>query len=859
MLTRTERAWPTLTALFLLSTSCAPQPEPSAPRHPVVRGSTGTTSASPRPNARAGGGRLVGAVREQGRFLLYVKGTLLATVHHQGMKSGLYQSRRVVKIAGQTLVTRLTVTPDERGHWKRIELHKPGGPLLATRKGGQVVYTHRGKKTALKLPREAVLYESQAPALMSSLIEAYDRARGGEQTVKMFPLGGRVASVRLRLDWTRTLTVGKQRHQVSRFTVAMQSGSVDVYVDARGRVLLVDIPIRYAYWVRSGFASIRPRPVVDPKLSKPVFKVRVERNVKIPMRDGLRLATTIFRPARAGKYPVILVRTPYKKEMNELDARFYATRGYAVALQDVRGRFASPGKWEPFVNEGKDGHDTIEWLARQPWSTGKVGMIGASYVGWVQWWAAAERPKHLVTIIPNVSPPDPFFNIPYEYGVFFLLGAIWWAEILETGATGSLDGVAMQKIGDRRYGDLLKHLPVIDLDKRILGKKNAYWRKWISHPTNDAYWRRASFMHKLKGVSIPVFHQSGWFDGDGIGSKLNFAAMKKHHHRYQKLVLGPWGHTARATRRHAGRDFGPRALVDLQRMYLRWFDRWLKGVQNSIEREPLVQIFVMGTNTWLKGDTYPLKGTRMERWYLSSGGHANTSAGDGILTKVRPVRRARSDRYIYDPGDPTPDPRFWQPPRRKKGQVISGDRLKAQAQAHHAKVTRSRSDILVYTSAPMAHRYTFAGPMSAVIHASTTARDTDWFVRLCEVDAKGKIFVLAQGKIRARFRASMSRPRLLVKGRVYRYEIDLWQTGITIPKGARLRVEIASAAFPFFSRNLNTGGHNETETRHVKATQTILHDRRHPSYVLLPRIPTRLVNRAAARAATPPRPTRGRP
>jgi len=830
-------------ALALAGLTCSPKPEPNRPAHPVDPQRRDTPPVRHKPD-----------VRDLGQFHLFIKGTPVVTVSFQWLRNGLYQSRRTVKLAGQTLVTKLIVTPDAQGRWKKIELRKPGGFLLAERRGARVLYTHRGKKTAFEYTSGAVLYEAQAPALMAGLTDRYDRRKGGQQTLQMLAVGGRMTPVQLRLDWTRQLRVGKTRLQVSRFTVAFRSGSLQMYTDLTGRVLLVDIPLRYAYWARKGYASLRPTAPTDPNLSKPTFRVRVERNVKIPMRDGVSLSTLVFRPIRPGRYPVILIRTPYKKEMNTLDARFYATRGYAVAVQDVRGRFGSPGVWEPFANEAADGHDAVEWLAKQPWSTGKVGMVGGSYVGWVQWWAASERPPHLVTIIPNVSPPDPFYNIPYEYGVFYLLGAIWWAEILETRATGSLDGVAFHKIGDRRYGEELKHLPVIDLDVKLLGKKNAYWRKWIAHPTNDAYWKRSSFSHKLGRVKIPVFHQSGWFDGDGIGSKLNYAQMRKHRHRYQKLVLGPWGHTDRATRRHGGRDFGPRALMDLQRQYLRWFDRWLKGVKNGIDTEPLVEIFVMGTNAWLRGKTYPLAGTKMEKWYLASGGKANTTGGDGVLSPKRPAPRAKPDRYVYDPGDPTPDPRYWMPPKRKKGQVLSGEKLKTAAEKHHAKVTATRKDILVYTSAPFAKRYTFAGPLSAVIYAATTAKDTDWFVRLSEVDAKGKIFTLVQGKIRARFRRSMSRPTLLKKNRVYKYKLDLWQTGITIAKGARLRVEVASAAFPFFSRNLNTGGHNETETKFVKATQTIHHSRRYPSHILLPAIPTARVNKAAAAASpTPPR------
>ncbi len=340
------------------------------------------------------------------------------------------------------------------------------------------------------------------------------------------------------------------------------------------------------------------------------YEVTLDKDVGVPMRDGLKLATDIYRPDAEGQFPVILVRTPYKKEMNELQAKYFARRGYVYAVQDCRGRFSSPGKWDPFFNEPEDGYDTIEWLAAEPWSNGKVGMIGASYLGWVQWWAARENPPHLVTIIPNVAPPDPYFNIPYEYGAFFMFGAIWWADILEQDATADLSGKAFSEIMEKKYAKILRHLPVIELDEIVLGKKNPYWREWIQHPDNDDYWARASFLDHLDDLNIPVYHQSGWFDGDGIGSKLNYLAMNKHGHEYQKLVLGPWGHSASATRRGPrDTDFGPNAIVDLERSYVRWLDRWLKGVDNGIDREPLVSLFVMGTNKWLTGDVYPLPET----------------------------------------------------------------------------------------------------------------------------------------------------------------------------------------------------------------------------------------------------------
>src|SRR5262249_37015358 len=234
---------------------------------------------------------------------------------------------------------------------------------------------------------------------------------------------------------------------------------------------------------------------------------------------------------------------------------------------------------------------------------------------------------------------------------------------------------------------LLKDLPVIDLDKKVLGKENPYWRKWIEHPTRDSYWEPISFSDKLADVRLPVFHQSGWFDGDGIGSKLNYLAMAKHAHPHQKLVLGPWGHTDEATRFTAGRDFGPEAVPDLPRAYLRWFDRWLKGIENGIDKEPLVSLFVMGANRWVRGPTYPLPETRFGKWDLASGGKANTSKGDGRLTREPPGAGAPPDRYTYDPADPTPEPSRYEEPEDKEKKVISAEEAKQRAEAYHEEVT----------------------------------------------------------------------------------------------------------------------------------------------------------------------------
>jgi putative CocE/NonD family hydrolase len=776
----------------------------------------------------------VSGVNDEGTFAVYKDEERLATMTFKWQADGSFENKVVISLGRQSTRSTVKITPDKDGRWAKIEVSSLRGTMTFERKDDVARKTFKDKIETTKLKPGAILFENFSPPLMTLAVRAYDSAKKGKQTIPVFVLPGLMTDG--TLEWRDTVerSIGGKDVKFDRFAYSFVGVDMTLWADSGGKIFLMDIPSQHAAMIREGFELLRKSAEADPKLSAPTFQVKVDRDAAVAMHDGTKLLTDIHRPDADGKFPVILIRTPYKKEMLDLKGSFYARRGYVVAVQNCRGRFGSGGTWEPFVNEAKDGYDAIEWLAGQPWSSGKVGMIGGSYVGWVQWWAASESPPHLVTIIPNVSPPDPFYNIPYEYGVFFLKGAIWWAEVLETEATGELSGAKFANIMEKKYDKLLRSLPVVELDKKLLGKENPYWRKWIEHPTNDSYWEPANFLGRLKNVNIPVFHQSGWFDGDGIGSKLNYLQMASHHHANQKLVLGPWGHTDEAMRRHGDRDFGTEALVDMPRAYLRWFDFWLKGIDNGIAGEPLVSIFVMGSNHWLTGNTYPLENARLEKWYLASAGKANTSKGDGNLTKETPLEKSPSDHFVYDPGDPTPDPDAYEEPEDPAKKEKSSEEQKKIREAYHQQTTDQRGDILVYTSEPFKESYSFAGPISAVLFASSSARDTDWFMRLVEIEKNGKVFPLAEGKIRARFRRSTHEPELLEPNRVYEYQLDLWQTGITIPAGNRLRIEAASASFPSYSRNLNTGGHNEMDTNFVKAEQTIYHSKQYPSHVVLP-------------------------
>jgi putative CocE/NonD family hydrolase len=776
---------------------------------------------------------------DAGVFELYVNEEPVGTCDFTWEKSGKFRNRFTLSLGGQTVKTETEIVPDSRGVWQKIEARSPAGELLVEREGRLVRTSFRDQKSTLQLAANTILFENYSPPLLRLLLDRYDSKKGGKQTLSIYVAGARVIDGEVdRLGGEERAVEGKEM-TFSRYHLFLKTVDVNVLADASGRVVLEDVPAQKAYFVRRGFETLAAKPVEDALLSKPEFELTVKKDQMVPMRDKITLATDLYLPKREGKVPAVLIRTPYGKELMELTGKYWARRGYACAIQDCRGRFKSKGVWVPFMNEGDDGYDTIEWLAARPFSDGKVGMIGGSYLGWVQWWAASRKPPHLVTIIPNVSPPDPHYNIPYEYGTFFLLGSIWWAKILETEATADLSGKTMIAVGEADYSKILKTLPVIGVDEVLLGKKNPYWRSWVEHPTDGSFWEKADFLGRLKDVDIPVFHQSGWFDGDGIGTKLNYLKMKSFGHKNQKLIVGPWGHTDTAHRSYGDRDFGREAVIDLQREYLRWFDYWLKGVKNGIMEEPLVRLFAMGSNRWLKGNTYPLEATEFRNLYLASGGKANSGKGDGILAWDTAASKADSDAYVYDPADPTPDPEFY-PTKSKeelKKQVISEEAERKKQKAYHGEVDDKRQDILVYRTEPLEKPLTICGPLSAVIYASSSARDTDWFVSLSEETKEGEIFALARGKIRARYRNSLTKPEMLEPGEIVKYELDLWHTGITASAGNRLRVEVASALFPTFSRNLNTGGQNEMETEFVKADQKIFHTAEYPSHVLLPVIP----------------------
>ncbi len=528
----------------------------------------------------------------------------------------------------------------------------------------------------------------------------------------------------------------------------------------------------------------------------------------MPMRDGVRLATDIYFPALgAAPYDVILARTPYGRHKEDGYARFFTGYGYVVVVQDVRGRFDSEGDWDIFVNERQDGYDTVEWLAAQQWSSGNVGMIGASYLGWAALWAAVAKPPHLRTVIANMTGGEPSRHHVYQNGMFHL-GNLDGIHILEGMRGGG-------KISNRPWHERVDHaLPVSNLDFQAYGRKIPFWQNFLLHNTNDSYWERSNFSKDLETLQIPVLLQGGWFDATSGGLKHNYEHLRRSRSRFVKMILGPWGHSDEASTSSGSDESGEQVWIDLYELYRRWFDRWLRGAENGITDEPAVQLYAVNLDRWLAAEAYPLPATSYTSLYLSSDGDASVG-GDGRLLLEKSDLGTEFDSYTYDPGDPTPSLWFGAP-------------------QPYQEVLQWRDDILVYETEPLADTLVVAGPITLELFASTSALDTDWFAYWRIIESDGDEYLMGGGGLRARFRDSWSRPQLLEESTVYRYTLDLRHMSIAIPAGSVIRLEIASAAYPRFSRNLNTGGHNELETEYAVAEQRVYHSEAYPSRLILP-------------------------
>lgn len=575
--------------------------------------------------------------------------------------------------------------------------------------------------------------------------------------------------------------------------------------------------------------------------SAPRYEVQATRGNKAAMRDGVKLSVDVIRPQAAGRFPAILVITPYSNNPGFLKrGSWFASRGYVVAVADSRGRFDSEGTWDPFDPKHKtDGYDLVEWLAAQPWCDGNVGMMGLSYMGWTQWWTATQAPPSLKAIVPEVAPPDAMFNAPYQNGVLVSWMMDWGGanagrvgQVLGPGPYGGFAAEA------RRLADYMQ-LPYLKLNERRGAMDAPWFEKWIrGNTSSDAYWQGIAYQtpEAYERVRVPSLAITGWFDGDFPGAPMNYLAMQQHgataESRRPRLVIGPWQHIINTSRKLGAFDYGAEAIIDWDGYVCRWFDHWLKGQQNGVMSDAPVHVFVMGHNRWRAEQDWPLPQTQWTKYYLHSGGQANSIGGDGVLSTAPPSgAESKSDTYTYDPARPTRSP-------------FTGGHL--EDGAADTRKSSSGADVLVYTTPPLKEEVEVVGPITAKLFAATSARDTDWMVRLIDVQPDGFSAMLCEGLMRARHRdpqrqGAFNPARLsqLEPNQTYEYTIDFWRaTGNVFAPGHRIRVEISSSFFPYYLRNLNTGADNiGLETSSVVAEQTILHNAQNPSHIVLPVIP----------------------
>ena len=553
------------------------------------------------------------------------------------------------------------------------------------------------------------------------------------------------------------------------------------------------------------------------------YAVRTLLDAKVPMRDGVRLSADLYLPDGIGPFPTVLIRTPYNNAQDELirKARALANLGYACVLQDCRGRFDSEGDFYPFVNEAQDGYDTQEWIGQQPWCNGKIGTMGASYVGWVQIASAPLRSRYLTCIAPDVITAAPFAGMTYPGGAPQLSVLMMWST-----ATA---GRTAQSIDYTHWREVFRTLPLLEVDTAA-GCDLPYVRDWLQHPTYDEYWSRINVQDRLGEVEVPSVHVGGWFDLFSASTFASFNALRQHGRtpaaRQPKLIVGPWPHAISASTKTGDVDFGAASMLDLNVEGLRWLDYWLKGIDTGIAAQAPLRLFIMGLNAWRDEQKWPLARTDWQRWYFHSRGHANTLLGDGVLSPTAPAEEL-ADSFVYHPLYPVPT---------TAGGTCCWPHVVPWG-PYDQRDVEMRTDVLCYTSAPLEQDLEVTGPIKVVLYAASDCRDTDWTAKLIDVWPSGYAMSLCDGIQRASYRESLSEPSPIQPGEVYRYEIDLAVTGNVFLKGHQIRVEISSSNFPHYARNLNTGEPVATGREIRVAHQTVLHTRAYPSHIVLPVIP----------------------
>lgn len=553
--------------------------------------------------------------------------------------------------------------------------------------------------------------------------------------------------------------------------------------------------------------------------------VRVESDVHVPMRDGCQLKADIYYPDTNEPAPALLMRLPYAKELAETNVyahpSWFAARGYLVIVQDVRGRGASEGEFDPFLHEAEDGYDTVEWVASLPQCSGRVAMYGFSYVGATQLLAASARPPHLSCIIPAHAAVNFHDKWTYRGGALQWAFVSYWAYFLGMDTAirmGDLQTAERIANGLPTVGSNFSALPTASFPA-FPHELAPYFEKWLEHPTADAYWNARGTRPDEVAWETPAMHIAGWYDIFCDSTFETFAAMKALGVP-QRLVIGPWWHMPWSPNLGI-RDFGEKAKSYANDWVLQWADIWCREETPSAKTS--IDYFVLGEDAWRTTHTWPPSGARASSYFLDSHGSANSINGDGTLV-ISPPASSEPDRYIHNPLDPVPS---------RGGRSCCFSFVSPMGPADQTDV-EARNDVLVFTTEKLQRPITIAGPVELVLYASSSAVDTDFTAKLVDVAADGRTANICDGIIRARYRDG-SDDAFLEPGEIYEFTIELGNIAAKFDAGHHIRLEVASSNFPAFDRTPGTRQPpSEAAWGDMRmANQTIFHNAEYPSELRL--------------------------
>lgn len=567
--------------------------------------------------------------------------------------------------------------------------------------------------------------------------------------------------------------------------------------------------------VKEGYEGYTPLKYwTEDVVSKPNCFVIHKGVYMVEMRDKVKLATEVWLPGGAkGKVPTVLIRTCYGRNRN-INSHFkYVMRGYALVIQDTRGREDSDGKWMPMHYEVEDGDDTLNWIAAQEWSDGNVGTIGASYLGYVQWAAAASGNKHLKAMVSIVTAGSPFVDIPRKGGAV-VSGTMAWAFAMIDKKFN------IENIVRDDWNEVIRIRPIKDIPKRVFDRDVKFWSEWSSHEVQDEFWEKSSWFRLRDKIKAPAMIISGWYDDNGMGTTEACNVVESYANSDKKIILGPWMHNANSQREIHGVRFGNNCLrYDIDYLHQLWFDRHLKGMDNGVDKKKPVEYYTVGEDKWVECNTWPPENSILTDMYVTSEGSANTSSGDGRLTFEK-VDKEGTDSYSFDPCDPAPH-------------IIDMSENEIGVPENY-KDMEKREDVLIYSSDALTSDISIAGDVYVEFYASSSAKDTDWVVRLTDVDPGGNSTRLCDGLIRAKFRQGFDKIVLLEPGRIEKYIIKTSKIANTFKKGHKIRLQITSGAENYIFPNSNTGKNIFEDTDTIIASQKIYHGSKYQTKVRLP-------------------------